>query len=202
MWLPLAPGIDQAPLTLDAIAHDHNFAFMTGGYFGSGYATVLYEYDARALAGVPGERVDLRLVKRTTLPQGKVMFYRATEDVHRQERPEEFSISINLVVPTLSLTRAQRFFDVSTGRVSATSHLAQGRPLALCELASHVGGETTAQLLADVAQRNPIPHLRAAAFESLSSLDSQAGAEIGHTMLSDPDGYVRSAVEAALGKQR
>lgn len=40
-------------------AHDHNFMFMTVGYFGSGYETDTYRYDPSQVTGYIGEKVDL-----------------------------------------------------------------------------------------------------------------------------------------------
>jgi len=57
--------------------HDHNFELLTVGYLGEGYATVIHEYDG-PFEGEVGEKVDLRFLKRTSLPEHKVMFYRAS----------------------------------------------------------------------------------------------------------------------------
>jgi hypothetical protein len=151
------------------IPHDHNFSFMTGGYFGSGYATTIYEHEAqRPLAR--GERAELRFLERTTLPRGKIMLYRAGKDVHAQEHPAEFSISINLIVPGEASRRPQHLFDLERGIV--TGHIAneRGRYLAVCELAKRVGAPTTIALLGDLAEAAPHPHLRAAAAEAMEAL--------------------------------
>jgi hypothetical protein len=82
------------------IVHDHNFAFLTGGYHGCGYRTLRYEYD-------PEETPFLRVGDRPKtlvesgpayLAQGELMLYRESRDVHIQEYPAERSISINVMI--------------------------------------------------------------------------------------------------------
>ncbi|MFC3102204.1 transposase [Altererythrobacter lauratis] len=79
------------------VPHDHNFHFLTVGYFGPGYASDYYEYDYEAVAGVIGEKAGLRFVERSTLDPGKLMHYRAHLDVHSQLPPESLSVSVNIM---------------------------------------------------------------------------------------------------------
>ncbi|APE28188.1 hypothetical protein [Aurantiacibacter gangjinensis] len=79
------------------LPHDHNFDFLTVGYFGPGYESDYYEYDYEAVAGAIGEKAGLRFVERSTLSPGKLMHYRAHRDVHSQLPPESLSISINIM---------------------------------------------------------------------------------------------------------
>ena len=50
----------QKALYYYQVPHDHNFSFLTVGYVGPGYETLIYERDPDAIVGVPGESVDLR----------------------------------------------------------------------------------------------------------------------------------------------
>ena len=79
------------------VPHDHNFSFLTVGYFGPGYWSDYYEYDYGEVVGVPGEEVDLRFVEKSRLEQGKVMLYRAHRDIHLQLPADEMSVSLNIV---------------------------------------------------------------------------------------------------------
>ena len=67
------------------LPHDHNFSFLTHGYFGPGYWSDYYEYDFAEVTGYRGEAVpSLRFVERARLEPGKLMLYRAHIDVHAQ----------------------------------------------------------------------------------------------------------------------
>lgn len=79
------------------LPHDHNFDFLTVGYFGPGYASDYYEYDYEAVVGVIGEAAGLRFIERSTLDPGKLMHYRAHRDVHSQLPPESLSVSLNIM---------------------------------------------------------------------------------------------------------
>lgn len=79
------------------LPHDHNFDFLTVGYFGPGYASDYYEYDYEAVEGVVGEKAHLRFIERSTLHPGKLMHYRAHVDVHSQLPPESLSVSVNIM---------------------------------------------------------------------------------------------------------
>jgi hypothetical protein len=79
------------------LPHDHNFDFLTLGYFGPGYASDYYEYDYDAVTGMVGEKAGLRFIERSTLDPGKLMLYRAHLDVHSQLPPESLSVSVNIM---------------------------------------------------------------------------------------------------------
>ena len=51
------------------LPHDHNFDFLTVGYFGPGYWSDYWEYDYEAVAGAVGERAGLRFIERAQLIQ-------------------------------------------------------------------------------------------------------------------------------------
>ncbi|WP_202392968.1 transposase [Alteraurantiacibacter buctensis] len=79
------------------LPHDHNFDFLTVGYFGPGYASDYYEFDYDSVEGIVGEKANLRFVERSTLEPGKLMHYRAHRDVHSQLPPESLSVSVNIM---------------------------------------------------------------------------------------------------------
>ena len=72
--------------------HDHNFDFLTVGYFGPGYLSDYYEYDYDRVTGWRGEAAGLCFVERSALSEGKTLLYRAHSDVHSQLPPETGSI--------------------------------------------------------------------------------------------------------------
>lgn len=151
--------------------HDHNFDFMTVGYYGSGYHTRIFEYDQSKVTGEIGERVEMRFLEETTLPKGKVMFYRKSVDIHEQFGPDEISVSLNLM--TLSPTqryRQQYRFDLNNGLISGYVDGSQSRRVSILEIAGAIGDENTAELLATIARQNPCPRARAAAYRSFSRL--------------------------------
>lgn len=205
MWVPPTRRIGSTSRYNNAseyqIAHDHNFSFLTAGYMGAGYQTEIYEIEPKAIVGVEGERVELRFLERTRLPEGKIMMYRAAEDVHCQHFPEEFSISLNLMVPTQSKKRPQYFFDLERGTITGRVYTEQGRGLAICELAKHVGSSTTTTLLGDIALTNHSAYLRSAAFEALNARSPNAANAIRTTVLKDDDKMVRHVAERAPAVQ-
>ena len=79
------------------LPHDHNFDFLTVGYFGPGYSSDYYEFDYENVDGVVGEKAGLQFIERSTLNRGKLMHYRAHRDVHSQLPPESLSVSVNIM---------------------------------------------------------------------------------------------------------
>jgi hypothetical protein len=123
VWLPqreLHPinSAGEADLYSFDFAHDHNFDFLTVGYLGSGYETDIYEYDVDAVRGKVGEPVIMRFLETTTLSRSKMMIYRASKDIHVQKFPQEFSISLNLLIPGRMPVRDQYAFDLRTKTIS------------------------------------------------------------------------------------
>jgi hypothetical protein len=171
--------------------HDHNFAFLTGGYHGPGYTTYLFEYDPDAVAGYPGERVELTPRGRSGLAQGAVTLYRPSQDVHYQEHPPALSISLNVIVPANYTDRAQFLFDLESQTVERVLTPATAAATTLCELAAEIGDGRTAELLADVASHATVPRVRVAAAAAL-------GSEALTALCGDRDRSVRILAERAL----
>jgi hypothetical protein len=134
--------------------HDHNFAFLTGGYQGPGYTTVLFEYDEAQVVGLPGEPVAIRPCGRAALPRGAMMLYEPSRDIHYQEHPAELSISINVVVPGQYQEHDQFLFDIERQRIDVALTPSSARGVTMCRLAAAIGDGQTADLLADVARRS------------------------------------------------
>lgn len=101
------------------VPHDHNFSFMTSGYFGPGYNSDYFEYDYGDVLGLPGEQPNLRFVERSQLSQGKMMLYRAHIDIHNQIPPESLSVSLNIMhVDDMQGWFDQYGFDLDKGAIT------------------------------------------------------------------------------------
>jgi len=206
MWVPpsISPAGNDWESDLFAYArpHDHNFSFLTIGYHGSGYRTTIYEYDHERVVGYPGERVDLRFLEDTSLDRGKVMFYRASRDVHRQEHPVDFSISINLMVVSPEvISNSQYWFDLEQGTIRdyVRQNPSAGRVM-LCHLAAYLGDDETASVLETIAATHGFPRVRLAAYESLATLENShgAGTSIWARAAEDRNPLIRRAAREAL----
>jgi len=165
MWVPV--GSDNGTY---GVTHDHNFSFLTGGYAGGGYMTEIYRLEDGYASKEPGQRVNLEFQERTTLPRGKIMVYQAAQDVHRQNRPKDFSISINLMVPKEIRVRPQFYYDLDRSTVTGCSFSEEGRALALFKLAQFVADERTKMLLFDITETSSNQHVRAEAKRALDTL--------------------------------
>lgn len=153
--------------------HDHNFDFLTVGYFGPGYRSDYYEYDYETVIGLPGEAVDLQFIERSALHEGKLMLYRAHRDVHSQLPPESLSVSINImqVDPTQDWFD-QYGFDLEKGTISRI--LNHSSTETFLRLAVGLGSEDAIDLAAHFGRHHPSERLRLASFEARASLASTA----------------------------
>lgn len=123
IWLPASSDVTQRvrdqKLYSYALPHDHNFDFVTVGYFGEGYTTDLYTHDRTDLVGYIGEVASLNYLGREQLSPGRIMAYKAGVDVHTQHEPEKVSLSLNLLPLNLKhLNSPQYVFDGDSGRLS------------------------------------------------------------------------------------
>src|SRR3546814_13555580 len=71
------------------VPHDHNFSFLTTGYFGPGYVSDNYEVDPEAIDGSLGQPLNLQVVERSNLNEGKMRLYRDTRDNHRPHHTQK-----------------------------------------------------------------------------------------------------------------
>lgn len=199
MWVPgVGPAPGQGLTPVHELPHDHNFSFLTVGYLGAGYRTRIWEYDPDAVEAVPGARVDLSFIEETTLPHGKVMFYRASRDVHQQDRPESFSVSLNLLVRSPSQRRRSQYvFDVESSTVKGFVSDVESSRVALCHLARYVGDSRTVGLLDHLSTAHPAGRVRRSAYESLLALEPSATVLLERAA-DDPDARVRQFARTGL----
>ena len=151
------------------LPHDHNFDFLTVGYFGPGYGSDYYEYDYEKVAGVVGEKAGLRFVERSHLDPGKLMHYRAHRDVHSQLPPESLSISLNVMHASGAQGWLDQYrFDVEMDEISGV--ISPGGSEIFLRVAVGLGGDDALDLAEHFATHHPSDRMR------LTSLDAQAGA--------------------------
>jgi hypothetical protein len=194
-----AGRVYQDQFAYDA-AHDHNYSFLTVGYFGPGYVTEIYEYDPDSVEGYAGEPVDLRFLERTKFGAGSAMFYRASRDVHIQYAPDDLSITINMMIlrPEVML-RDQYFFDLESRTLMGfPPQLDSSRRVSIVRMAGYTGDADTAQLLTDLAQTHPCRRTRLAAFEALAQLQPPRAAEIWENACRDREPLVAHAAQRRL----
>ena len=150
------------------LPHDHNFDFLTLGYFGPGYWSDYWEYDYEAVDGAIGEHAGLRYVERCRLQPGKLMHYRAHRDVHSQLPPDALSVSINIMHAGGAQGWLDQYrFDVGRGEIAGV--LSTGGSEVFLRLAVGLGGEEARDLAETFARSHPSERMR------LTALDAQAG---------------------------
>lgn len=158
------------------LPHDHNFSFLTLGYFGPGYWSDYYEYDYAEVAGARDEAVpSLRFVERSRLEQGKLMLYRAHLDVHAQGAADALSVSLNL----MHTGGAQGWFDqyrFDLARSSIGAILSSGPSDAFIKLAVGLGSAEALDLAERFARQHPSDRLRLAAWSALAAREEDPAA--------------------------
>ena len=158
------------------LPHDHNFDFLTLGYFGPGYWSDYYEYDYGEVTGWRGEAVpSLRHIGRSRLEPGKLMLYRAHIDVHAQYAADALSVSLNIMHTTGAQGWLDQYrFDLERGEIGAI--VSPGPSEAFLKLAVALGSDEALDLASRFARRHPSDRLRLAAWDALAARESDAAA--------------------------
>ncbi len=158
------------------VPHDHNFSFLTLGYFGPGYRSDYWEYDYETVAGYPGEKAGLRFVESSALDPGKIMLYRAHRDVHSQAPPQSLSVSLNVMAtdPAQGWFDQYRFDPASDTIVGAIS---PNSTEAFLRIAVALGGEQALDLAERFGRSHPSDRLRLACFEARAALVEASAAD-------------------------
>lgn len=149
------------------LPHDHNFSFLTIGYFGPGYRSDYYTFDYEDVAGWTGEPAHLRFIERDGLNPGEIALYRAHRDVHSQLPPEAMSVSINV----MHMSAAQGWFDqyaFDTGSNTVSRIVSQGASEVILRMAVALGDDTARGLAEDFGRRHPSDRMRLAAWDALA----------------------------------
>jgi hypothetical protein len=160
------------------LPHDHNFHFLTTGYWGPGYVSDYYDYDPETVDGRLGEPMTLKFVERSQLGEGKMLLYRAHRDIHSQLPPEQLSVSLNIMdegehVPW----RDQYIVDLGQetdrrGTIAKRPTLTPAEMLLRCAI--HLTEEGR-DIAAEFAKAHPVPRLRANALAALAAVVEGVG---------------------------
>ena len=153
--------------------HDHNFSFLTHGYFGPGYWSDYYEYDYAEVVGYRGEAVpSLRFIERSRLEPGKLMLYRAHLDVHAQLPADSLSVSLNVMHTDGAQGWLDQYkFDLDRSEIAA--QLSPAPSAAFLKVAVGLGGEEALDLAHRFALRHPGDSMRLEAWEALAARESE-----------------------------
>ena len=158
------------------LPHDHNFSFLTLGYFGPGYWSDYYEYDYAQVVGYRGEPVpSLRFIKRSRLEPGKLMLYRAHLDVHAQLPADSLSVSLNVMHTAGAQGWLDQYrFDLDRREIAA--QLSPAPSAAFLKVAVGLGSDEALDLARRFAQRHPSDAMRLAAWEALTAREAEPAA--------------------------
>ncbi|GAA4644250.1 hypothetical protein GCM10023115_22100 [Pontixanthobacter gangjinensis] len=149
--------------------HDHNFDFLTLGYFGPGYASDYWEYDYERVAGITGETAGLTYSGREILEQGKIVHYRAHRDVHRQLPPAAMSVSLNIMaVNPAQGWHDQYAFDVENDRIVGVLNPTSTE--VFLRMAIAIGGSENTDLAEHFGKAHPSDRIRLASYQARSLL--------------------------------
>jgi hypothetical protein len=176
-WFPLdgfpAAYVSRVNTLGYLIPHNHDFNFLTLGYWGPGYGTSIYECNLGAGKIVSaGDSIDLVFSENTTLPEGKLMFYRAIQDVHKQDHPPAFSISLNVALLPSDQRSGQHLFDIDNRCVRSVLDHSRSQILA-CKLAGVLRDETLLTNLDEIRNSSTDPRILAAANDAISVISNQ-----------------------------
>lgn len=156
------------------LAHDHDFDFLTVGYFGPGYSSDYYEYDYESVAGCIGEKAGLRFVERSTLTPGKLMHYRAHVDVHSQLPPASLSVSLNIMHAGGAQGWLDQYrFDVQRDEIAGV--ISPGGSETFLRVAVGLGSEEARDLAQSFAASHPSDRMRLTALEAQAGVLDRAG---------------------------
>ncbi len=200
VWMPPAAGLTRRALEDEVLSyqvfHDHNFDFVTAGYAGPGYRTSIYEYDGR-VGGYIGEKVPLKFLEDTMLPQGKVMMFRRGRDIHSQLYPDELSISLNILFQSDTRVPDDAYtFDIAADVGTITSY--SGSPdcavVSLLDMARCLPGDKTADVIAAMSASHQSGRVRAASYEALAKLAPAATKELLRAAVEDRSPHVQQWV--------
>lgn len=149
------------------LPHDHNFSFLTHGYFGPGYWSDYYDYDYEGVTGWTGEQAHLRFAGRHRLEPHAIMLYRAHRDVHRQLPADSLSVSLNVMhaEPVMHWLN-QYSFDVERGTI--TGNVDSGPSEAFLRVAVALGGGEALDLATRFATTHPSDRMRLCAWDALA----------------------------------
>lgn len=178
------------------LPHDHNFDFLTVGYYGPGYGSNFFEYDNASVAGYPGESVDLRYRCTASLAQHSMIFYRKSVDVHEQLYPDSFSISLNIVSNDYRETCHVNQFMFDTKRSRIRNLINRTSLPMICRAAAYMGNGETEEIMKAIARRHVDARSRFEAYRAMAQLEGARADRVWARASNDPSRFVHE--QAAL----
>lgn len=153
------------------LAHNHDFSFLTVGYFGPGYTTDLYVVSPEQTLRPSGSRVDLSDHRFEQLSEGRVLAFDAFTDLHEQHEPADLSISIN-VIPIIKPSQRyeQALFDTANSRLIEPANNRSGRIVTTIEVAAAFPSDRTENILDQFAAAAVQPRIQEAVGNARSRL--------------------------------
>lgn len=177
------------------LPHDHNFSFLTHGYFGPGYWSEFYEYDYDGVTGWTGEIANLRPMGRHRLEPDRIMLYRAHVDVHLQLPADALSVSVNVMHAVPAIRWLDQYtFDVDKGTIA--SNVDCGPSETFLRLAVGLGGAEALDLAERFARSHPSDRLRMTAWEALATRETDAARRDAVWAVAEGSGSRLVAMEA------
>lgn len=177
------------------LPHDHNFSFLTHGYFGPGYWSEFYEYDYDGVTGWSGELAHLRPTGRHRLEPDRIMLYRAHVDVHLQLPADALSVSVNVMHAVPAIRWLDQYtFDVEKGTIA--QNVDCGPSETFLRLAVAMGNGQGLDLAETFARRHPSDRLRVTAWDALATREAGAGARDRVWAAAEASGSLMVAMEA------
>ena len=149
-------------------AHDHNYDFLTLGYFGPGCEIEDFEYDGHRVIGRAGEAIALKRLGRTRLRKGRVLHYRAHRDIHRVNPPASLSVSLKLV-HTQAVQGWLSHYEFDTVEARITRVMGSGPSETFLRLAVALGSEEAKELAQHFGRNHASDRMRLNAWEALSA---------------------------------
>ena len=183
--------------------HDHNFSFLTAGYWGPGYGSDYYEYDYGEVAGYCGEAAGLRFVERTHLTPGKMMLYRAHRDIHSQIAPEALSISLNIMHSNPANSWFDQYgFDLENGTVTGQLNPTSTEAFLRCAIALDCGGNDKGGVAIGewFGATHPSERIRLASYQALAGRAQSLAERDAVWARAELSGSVLVAKEAAAAR--
>ncbi len=197
---PNTPYHDNAVYSYE-YAHNHNFQLLTVGYLGSGYWTDIHECDPDSIVGYIGERVGLQFLEHTSLPRGKILLYRTQRDVHTQRPPDEFSISLNLIITDPTGHVADQYnFDLESSTIQRMVSMPMGSYLSILSFAAILNSRSNLDATVAVAASDAHWRIRLAAFECSAILAQEQARTVWARAVNDPHPRVRELAAGYLSR--
>ncbi|HKT86184.1 MAG TPA: transposase [Novosphingobium sp.] len=149
-------------------AHDHNYDFLTLGYFGPGYEVEEFEYEHESVTGWAGEPVRLCRLGRSRLKRDRIRHYRAHRDIHRLLPPESLSISLKLAHTQAVQGWLDHYvFDAEAGRIASVH--GHGPSESFLRVAVALGGDEARDLALHFGRTHASERMRLHAWEALAA---------------------------------